>query len=450
VRETRRAAPRRRVVPRTAARAMPRPRLAGRAQARARCAAISARPRPRATPRRPVQRARGAPDAARLSHAAPPPAPRAQVGSLVKARVFDRPQAVVVLNLAGVSPGAEALRGGRGGRPCVVQQCRGPVAVPIARCAPPLARLRLTTFTTPPPPPEDGTLDTLATALPDGASLRAAVLDAGAPARGADLISGLAAVAAANPDAAFEPLDESALGPCDASCMEAHLADAVQRLGGVLEPRGEAPSIQLPGGVALPLGAPGARLFADEVAALHAAARARLRARMDARRTRAAAGAAADEDNEQQAGQQQGVGRQAAAGGDDVVVYHATLVGLQAIRAAGGKGAEDTLSVAADALAGVLRELAAEVERAHGADVVYQITMLGAAGAGEKGEEGEGADAAERLAAWKREARRRLLDGAHAGRRGLGRWLASGLLRQPEPPGTPLTPRPTSSPNPSQ
>ncbi|GBF96980.1 hypothetical protein Rsub_09777 [Raphidocelis subcapitata] len=247
-----------------------------------------------------------------------------QVGSLVKSSVFDRPAAVVLLNIAGASP-------------------------------------------------DDGTLDTLATALPDGSSLRARVAaGAGAGSAPADaVLSALAAVAGANPDVAFERLDASALKGCGAACLEGHLHDAAQRFGGVLEPRGDDASLQLPSGGALPLASAAARLFADELGALHGAARSKLRARADARR-------------------QQRAAREGA--GDDVAVFHGTLVGLQALRASGAPRADADLAAAAEALAGVLRELAAEAERAYGADVVYQITMLGDAPAAAAGEaEGEGA-----------------------------------------------------------
>lgn len=121
-------------------------------------------------------------------------------------------------------------------------------------------------------------------------------------------------------------------------------------------------------------------------------------------------GAEDEHDGEGPAAQQRRVAQQRAGGepeGDDVVVYHGTLVGLQAIRAAGGGDAEATRAVAADTLAGLLRDVAAEMERVHGSDVVYQIGLLGDAGAAA---EAELADAAAPLAAWKRQARRRLLD----------------------------------------
>jgi hypothetical protein len=210
---------------------------------------------------------------------------------------------------------------------------------------------------------------------------------------------------------------------CNSACLEGHLHNVAQRLGGVLEPRGDPPSLQLPGGVALPLASAGARLFADELAALHGAARARLQARRG--RVQATSGGEDEEDatgTQQQQQQRQQQQQAAVQQPDDVVVYHSTFVGLQAIKAAGGEGADADLAVAADALAGVLREVAAEVERAHGSDVVYQFVLLGdAAGAdAEAAGQERRVGAAGPLAAWKREARRRLLDGG---------WIAGGLAK---------------------
>jgi hypothetical protein len=91
-----------------------------------------------------------------------------QVGALVKAGAFDRPKALVLLNLAGVAP-------------------------------------------------DGATLDAIASALPDGTTARARVVTNGgdnepaSPARAEELVGAQARVAAANPGVTFEALDESAL-----------------------------------------------------------------------------------------------------------------------------------------------------------------------------------------------------------------------------------------------
>jgi len=261
---------------------------------------------------------------------------------------------------------------------------------------------------TPPTPPlplpqtttaEDGALDTLASALPDGTSLRTRISSSAAagapPATADDLIQAQARVAAANPAVVFQPLDESALEGCGADCLMGHLHDAAQRMGGVLEPAGPSAALVLPGGGSLPLDSGAARLFASELGALHGAAREKLRARSGA------AGSDTEDGDD-----------------EDVAVFHSTLVGLQALKqhaARSGAAAADTeaqVAAAVEALTGVVREMAVEFERAFARDVVYQITLLGdAAGGADGGGEDEGGSGGGEggLESWRQATRRSLL-----------------------------------------
>lgn len=148
-----------------------------------------------------------------------------QVGAVVKSNVFDRPKALVLLNLAGVSH-------------------------------------------------EDGTLDALAAALPGGSSVRVP-LSAAAD----DLVRAQTEVAAANPDVAFHLLDDTALGEdCGDECMAAHLESAAHAAGGILERDGLGASsaLRLPGGSSLRLDSGAGRLFGSELAVLHGAVHAKL------------------------------------------------------------------------------------------------------------------------------------------------------------------------------
>lgn len=150
-----------------------------------------------------------------------------------------------------------------------------------------------------------------------------------------------------------------------------------------------ASALRLPGGEEVPLAGAAGRLFGSELASLHRAASSKLAARKAA----AAAGGAGSD--------------------SDLAVFHATLVGLQALRA---QAAADAAAAAA-ALGGVLGRVAAAAEEAFGSDVIYQITLLGdAPGASEVAEPSAGAEeraaAPEQgLAAWKRAARRSLMEG---------------------------------------
>jgi hypothetical protein len=196
-----------------------------------------------------------------------------------------------------------------------------------------------------------------------------------------------------------------ALQGCDAACLSDHLHDAAQRMGGVLEPAGPAPSLILQNNEVLPLDGRAAWLFASELGALHGAARARLSARW------AAAG---------------GSGSSEGDGDDDVSVFHATLVGLQALSQHAARSgapaaeAEARMAAANEALVGVIKEVAAEMERAFAGDVVYQITLLGDAGSSEAegaGSSEEGEEAEGRLEAWREVTRRSLLQGESWSRR---------------------------------
>ncbi|KAI8467693.1 MAG: hypothetical protein J3K34DRAFT_32039 [Monoraphidium minutum] len=277
-----------------------------------------------------------------------------EISPLIKSSVFDRPQAMVLLNLAGVPRG-------------------------------------------------DATLDTLMAALPGGTWLRARVAGGAGetppPATADDMVRWQAELAAANPDVAFEALDDAEA--CDVDCYSAALRGAAEQIGASLVEAGQpeqgdagtAPAasaaLRLPGGGEVQLGSGAGRLFGAELAALHGAGRAKVTNR---------------------AARRAGEGE-----GEDLAVFHATLVGLQALRAE-----EQALAAAAEALGGVLRHLAGELEAEYGDDVVYQVTLLGDAPAGGEGsQESSQRDPQDALAAWKRTVRRSMLEAPLMARRRL-------------------------------
>lgn len=154
-----------------------------------------------------------------------------------------------------------------------------------------------------------------------------------------------------------------------------------------------ASSLKLPGGASLALDSGAGQLLGAELAALHGATAEKLQARLSKPSGSQTDQVQGDEDN--------------------VSVYHSTLVGIQALRdeAAAlleGDQRHAAAAAAGEALAGVVKHIAGEMQKAFGDEVVYLVTLLGDVAGGKEGAEGA---ATESLQDWKQERRRALMEG---------------------------------------
>ncbi|KAF8055596.1 peptidyl-prolyl cis-trans isomerase [Scenedesmus sp. PABB004] len=237
------------------------------------------------------------------------------VEALVAPSAFDKPKALVLLNIAGLAPGA-------------------------------------------------GSVAQLTTALAgDGAAaLELSVAEAGAPASAGALLQAAGDVVAANPDVPVTLLDHAALQGCDpASCMAGHLAAAARHCGGALHQPSQRDGAQAGGGLAgalelpgldtpLDLAHPAARLFGMELAGLRGSLAAA------AERLQAGAGAGAAEERGLQ-------------------VFESTFVGLQGL--AGHPEGADAVAAGEAALVAGLGALGQALREAFDDSVVFQVSLLG-------------------------------------------------------------------------
>lgn len=154
-----------------------------------------------------------------------------QVEGIVQHNVFNKPKAVVLLNIAGLAP-------------------------------------------------ESSSVQQLLESFGSGHTVRLDVADSSKPATAGSMLQATSDIASANPDLAVKVLDHSALKGCHAAtCMAGHLSTAAHRCGGKLHQQqqrsskaGLAGSLALPGVDApLDLAHPAARLFGIELAGLQGA-----------------------------------------------------------------------------------------------------------------------------------------------------------------------------------